>query len=550
MEGNVRILIVTEKANPPASLRDGGNRLVRTLRQHLEADILQFGPGGLEYPHHRDCRFERRLANASFVRAEVERRSVNYDIIVFVHVSMAFGYQSSSDIYAVVFPMFLTPSYIASGEEVPANYANAEKQALAAANLIITPSFLECRQLEATYAIPRARIRVLPRGINVPELQTRKMPIPHRPVRCVSVGSIKPQKGTLRLIELFARIRERCDAHLSLIGPVQDQRYARTVRAKIRAMGLQRDVTFLGHVSPDHLGTELAGTTLHLSATWCETFGRAIFETLASGIPNVTFREGNAAAEYLADQDGIRFVASNDEFVDAALDTIRMPERQYFPTIRDVFDDAYLGKLLAAEVMGQCSPIAVVSDFDGTLLHKCDSERTLRSVETFNRFGLRVICSARPIDDLADAVKTLGLHADYLIGLSGAELADGSGRLIKENGLPPEICARLSERFPLGRWVQPRSLPLQMRIDWPPELPEPGTRAENYGSDWFISHRSTNKLSATVQLLRSEVGWAGRVRAFGDGPSDTDFLTFFDGTLVGSKVVHPHLRTATEISHD
>jgi hydroxymethylpyrimidine pyrophosphatase-like HAD family hydrolase len=89
-----------------------------------------------------------------------------------------------------------------------------------------------------------------------------------------------------------------------------------------------------------------------------------------------------------------------------------------------------------------------------------------------------------------------------------------------------------------------------MRIDLPPELLEPGTRAENYGSDWFILHRSTNKLRATVQLLRSEVGWAGRVRAFGDGPSDTDLLTFFDGTLVGSKVVHPHLRTATEISHD
>jgi hypothetical protein len=315
-------------------------------------------------------------------------------------------------------------------------------------------------------------------------------------------------------------------------------------------MGLQRDVTFLGHVSPDHLGSELARTTLHLSASWCETFGRAIFETLASGIPNVTFREGNAAAEYLADQDGIRFVASNDEFVDATLDAIRVPERRYFQTIRDVFDDAYLGKLLAAEVMGECSPTAAVSDFDGTLLHKCDSERTLRSVETFNRFAMRVVCSARPIDDLTDAVKTLGLHADYLIGLSGAELADGSGRLIKEDGLHPEICARLSERFPLGRWIQPRSLPLQMRIDCPPELLEPGTRAENYGSDWFILHRSTNKLRATVQLLRSEVGWAGRVRAFGDGPSDTDFLTFFDGTLVGSKVVHPHLRTATEICHD
>src|SRR5690606_26298221 len=89
--------------------------------------------------------------------------------VIFSHISMQFGLVDVSlreDLNIWTFPMFLTPSYRASGEIVPERYFQAEYQALKKSKNIVTPSHLEKRQLVETYAIPSERIHIIPRGVN------------------------------------------------------------------------------------------------------------------------------------------------------------------------------------------------------------------------------------------------------------------------------------------------------------------------------------------------------------------------------------------------
>ena len=72
----MKILLVTEKFSPDNTQRDGGARLVDTLKQGFKnrLSIMQFGgqtnssaTWSFDYPVNVDNRFEKRLANAEFI---------------------------------------------------------------------------------------------------------------------------------------------------------------------------------------------------------------------------------------------------------------------------------------------------------------------------------------------------------------------------------------------------------------------------------------------------------------------------------------------------
>ena len=279
---------------------------------------MQFGPGTessaewcFPYPCNLANRFERRLANAEFIMSQVKAVEHAFTHLIFVHVSMQFGLihlplRKGLEIWT--FPMFLTPSYIASGEIVPEKYRQMEQLTLSMSKQILTPSHLERCQLVDHYSIPVERIHVVPRGVEtkllVPKIRTRSGP----PKFC-SVGSIKPQKNTIGLLRLFTHAQARFPgAKLKIIGPVQDSGYGANVRAEIARLGLKESVELTGYIPPDQLSSAIDDTHIHLSASTCETFGRSIFETLASGLPNIAKATGNAAAEYLQHLPYARFV--------------------------------------------------------------------------------------------------------------------------------------------------------------------------------------------------------------------------------------------------
>jgi glycosyltransferase involved in cell wall biosynthesis len=497
------------------------------------------GTWSYRYPHLLENRFERRLSNGPFIAEKVREVAHDFTHVIFVHISMQFGLldrplPDGTEVWT--FPMFLTPSYRASGECVSDAYFAAERAALLHSTHILTPSHLEKNQLISLYGVPEKKVRVVPRGVDLGSFvpQVRKL---SGPPRFCSIGSVKPQKNTLGLVRLFSAVREQFPgATLQIIGPDQNSDYSAAVREEINWLGLADSVDLMGYVPPNELSDATSQAHLHLSVSSCETFGRSIFETLASGLPNVAMKQDNAAAHYLADRPYVHFVENHEQAVASVEEMLaQLPQLSSMAIeVGHLFDDEILSRLLVAEV-GAKDPM-VVSDFDGTLFHKDDSGRTERSMDAFRSYPQRVICSARSIHDLSEQVDLHNLSADWLVGYSGAVIADQAGRVVWCAAFDANTLSRLERAIPDARRIEAEGRVIQLAAPASSVPIFSGARVECYQGTAFIAPWEASKLRAVCWLL-CHIGWKGRVRAFGDGPYDEEFLTFFDGTKISKMEV-------------
>ena len=533
----MKILLVTEKCSPNAEQKDGGARLVETLKSAFKESlsIMQFGTARdtsptwrFDYPFDEQNRFKRRLANAHFIAEKIKAVENSFTHVVFIHISMQFGLVSlplREDVEIWTFPMFLTPSYQASGEIVPHDYTAMEKLALAHSKIILSPSQFERRQLTQFYSIAEERIHVVPRGIDTKLLAPHIRTLDGPPQFC-SIGSIKPQKNTLGLLRLFDEIQARHPgSSLRIIGPIQDQVYYEKVCAEIEKLRLQKLVECKGHIPPTDLPMSITDAHIHLSTSLCETFGRSIFETLASGLPNIARKTGNAAAEFLQHVPYAQFVDDNAAALDA-IDAMlaQLPQLSAMAIeIGSLYDDEILSQLLAAKIGRK--EILAISDFDGTLFHKDNPEKTVRCINAFRKFPARVICSARPLQNLQQVLKFYNLEVDWIIASSGSVVSNTGGEILWLTPLEPEDISAFSE----AKRIELAGQVLQLAMPITPDLL--GLRFETYEGTTFVAHWKASKLRAACRLLR-HIRWEGQVRVFGDGPYDAELLTYFDGTLI------------------
>ena len=103
------------------------------------------------------------------------------------------------------------------------------------------------------------------------------------------------------------------------IGSIQNQQYYKQVKDKIKELDLSENIELTDYVSPDKLSSMIADYHIHISTSNCETFGRSIFETLASGMPNITRLRNNAAYDFLKNLPYIKFTLDNNEALYALL---------------------------------------------------------------------------------------------------------------------------------------------------------------------------------------------------------------------------------------
>ena len=154
--------------------------------------------------------------------------------------------------------------------------------------------------------------------------------------------------------------------------------------------------------------------------------------------------------------------------------------------IGTLYDDEMLSRLLAAKIYNKNA--IGISDFDGTLFHKDDHEKTLRCMDAFRRFPVRVICSARPIQDLQDRLKFYQLEVDWMIGCSGSAVANGQGQLLWLTPLDSHHVSHLERSIPQAKRLEVDDQVLQIAgpINSFPNLP--GYRIESYQDTAYIAH--------------------------------------------------------------
>tara|TARA_B110000503_G_C7169209_1_gene423457 strand:- start:2958 stop:4601 length:1644 start_codon:yes stop_codon:yes gene_type:complete len=547
----MKILLVTEKYEPEAFMRDGGARIVSTLKESFGdmLSIMQFGSSlnnsknwSFDYPTILPDRFQQRLANAEFIAEQIKKVEKEFTHIIFVHISMQFGIidiKLKNDIIIWTFPMFLSPSYEASGEMISDQYTNFEKLALDESNHIITPSHFEKEQLINYYSIPKEKVHVVPRGIDT-NLFLPKVRSPNADLKICSIGSIKTQKNTLGLVELFFKLLKKVpSAKLKIIGPIQNESYYKKVCEKIKELDIDSNsIEFTSYLPPEKLFKAVEDCHIHISRSNCETFGRSIFETLACGIPNIAKKTANAAAEFLDDKPYVKFIDDEEESINAIIEMLDNFSHLSSMALEvgKLYDDKILAKLLVSKI---CNKEAIaISDFDGTLFHKEDVVRTRQSIEEFRKFPLRVICSARATEDLLQQLKIHDLKVDWIIAFSGAIITDVdkniilSVPLILNKQTLPELFISETKKIEYGNKLLQLAIP-DSALTAHSKLNNYNLRFEVYENTAFIADWESSKLHAIHKLLR-HINWSGQVKVFGNGRYDMEMIKYFDGITISA----------------
>jgi glycosyltransferase involved in cell wall biosynthesis len=149
---------------------------------------------------------------------------------------------------------------------------------------------------------PRARISVIPPGIEMPEgaEQPKRSATGARdgirPLRAVFLGRIEPMKGLSVLVEAASLLRRNGVAiHFDLVGE-DVAGHARELRVLAERLDVTPSISFHGYVSQAEKSHRLRNADLLVMPSYAEAFNFATAEALALGLPAVV-TESVALAE-------------------------------------------------------------------------------------------------------------------------------------------------------------------------------------------------------------------------------------------------------------
>ena len=182
-----------------------------------------------------------------------------------------------------------------------ARFEDGEHRALRAAALVIVTGRAALPLIE-TYGVAPDQVVVVEPG-------TDRAPLAHgsregQPLELLTVATVTPAKGYEVLLAALAAVPERA-WRLTCAGSLtRDAAAAHRVRAAVERLGLEDRVSFAGDLNPPALGACYEGSDVFVLATQQETYGMAVAEALAHGLPVVATMTG-AIPELVGDDAGL-----------------------------------------------------------------------------------------------------------------------------------------------------------------------------------------------------------------------------------------------------
>lgn len=187
------------------------------------------------------------------------------------------------------------PSLVEHGAE-RLELTEPERAALAAADLLLVPSEFMARTAVRAGFTDRPIVVVEP-GTDV--ALPARAPSVEQGVRALFVGHLVPNKRLEPLLRALAAVG-LAEGRFSLRiagDPAADAAYAARCRAVVAdSPRLSRSVTFLGNLEPKAVAAELGAANLFVSASRMESYGMALRDARAAGVPIAACPGGHVAA--------------------------------------------------------------------------------------------------------------------------------------------------------------------------------------------------------------------------------------------------------------
>jgi glycosyltransferase involved in cell wall biosynthesis len=185
--------------------------------------------------------------------------------------------------------------------QLDASAQRSERAVLRAATGVVVTSEWTRRHVLTRYAIAAHRVHVARPGVD-------RVAAPPRPVRgrLICVGALGPHKGQDLLVEALAGLAER-DWHCVLAGPLdRDRAYVEQLQARITRLGYGHRIRLSGVLTGAALSHAYTTADLLVAPSRSETYGMAVTEALAHGLPVIAAAVGGLPEALGATADGGR----------------------------------------------------------------------------------------------------------------------------------------------------------------------------------------------------------------------------------------------------
>jgi glycosyltransferase involved in cell wall biosynthesis len=193
------------------------------------------------------------------------------------------------DLSFIHFPQFFQPTRRIYQRLFTARSARA-------ATLVLAVSQSTRRDLIEHMAVNPARIRVVYPAIEErfqPNLDPavlatfrRERGLPERFL--LYLGNLEPRKNVAGLIEAYARLRAADADAPPLVVAGGKGWYYQTIFERVRALGIERAITFAGYVRDEEQPLWYAAAELFIYPSYFEGFGLPVAEAMACGAPVIT----------------------------------------------------------------------------------------------------------------------------------------------------------------------------------------------------------------------------------------------------------------------
>jgi glycosyltransferase involved in cell wall biosynthesis len=156
-----------------------------------------------------------------------------------------------------------------------------EREVLRAVPAVIATSDWAVRRLVSHHGLAPERVHVATPGADIAPLA----PGTDGLSRLLCVAAVTPRKGQHRLIEALAGAQDLPWSCVCVGGITQDPEYVAHLRMLIKKYGLQDRLHLAGPQAGAELDASYAAADLMVLASYAETYGMAVTEALARGIP-------------------------------------------------------------------------------------------------------------------------------------------------------------------------------------------------------------------------------------------------------------------------